>query len=268
MESKNRNVWIIVIAILVVACCGLAAMIGLGGWFVTRSLDLRDLSSFDVGGINRARIEQTFQVGAAPRLEIDNFAGAITVRPGTDGAVHVIATKKANSLSRLDRIQLTMSEQEDGLLIRSRITPTGANASVDLEITAPVDSRLAIATGAGAVDVRSITGPIDVRSGAGQVELRGARGPVGVDLGAGQIIYEGTPSGDCRFNTGAGEVLLRLPAELQMEVDLGTGVGGVYVDFAVDGVVRPREVKGVIGDGSQGSISAHTGVGAVTLRRQ
>jgi hypothetical protein len=268
MESKNRNVWIIIVAILVVACCGLAAMIGLGGWFFTRSLDLQDLGSFDTGGINRARIEQTFEVGDAPRLEIDNFAGAITVRQGADGVVQVTATKKANSRSRLDRIQVTMSEQEDGLLIRSRMTPMGGNASVDLEITAPADSRLAIVTGAGAVDVRSITGPIDVRSGAGQVELRGARGSVGVDLGAGQIIYEGTPSGDCRFNTGAGEVLLRLPADLNMEVDLGTGMGAVSVDFAVDGLVRPREVKGTIGDGSQGSISAHTGVGAVTLRRQ
>lgn len=268
MESKNRNVWIIIVAILVVACCGLAVMIGLGGWFFTRSLDLQDLSSLDVVGTNRERIEQTFEVGNAPRLEIDNFAGAITIRQGPDGVVQVIATKKSNSRSRLDRIQVTMSEQGDGVLIRSRMTPMGGNASVDLEVTAPADSRLAVATGAGTVDVRNITGPIDVKSGAGQVDLRGARGPVGVDLGAGQILYEGAPSGACRFNTGAGEVSLRLPADLNMEVDVSTGMGAVTVDFAVDGVVRPREVKGTIGEGSQGSITAHTGVGAVMLRRQ
>ncbi|HSR34640.1 MAG TPA: hypothetical protein VLY63_29065 [Anaerolineae bacterium] len=268
MESKNRNVWIIVVAVLVVACCGLACILAAGGWFAYQSFNFADLGPVTMGGTTRERIEQSFEVGDAPTLDIENFAGAVTVRSGPDGIIQVTATKKANSQSRLDRIQVNMSKQGDGVLIKSRMTPMGGNASVDLVITAPADSKLTVDTGAGAVIARDIAGPIGVNSGAGQVDLRGAQGPVQVSLGAGQIIYEGTPSGDCRFDTGAGEVSLRLPADLNMEVDLGTGMGAVSVDYDVDGLVRPREVRGIIGDGSQGSITAHTGVGAVTLRRK
>jgi hypothetical protein len=268
MESKNRNVWIIVVVILVVACCALAIMVAMAGWFVARSIDLQDLGSFDVGGMYRERVEERFEVGDEPTLDIENFAGSVTIQPGETGVIRVVAVKKANSRNRMDRVKVTMSERGDGVVIETRMSPPASNASVELEITAPADSRVQLQTGAGTVNVRGITGPIDVESGAGQVELRGARGPVAVDLGAGQIIYEGTPSGDCYFSTGAGEITLWLPADLDMEVDLSTGIGVVGVEFRVDGQVKPREVKGVIGDGSQGWINAHTGAGAITLKRQ
>ena len=265
METKNRNVGIIVVAILLVACCSLAALVSLIGVFAVRSLNL---DSVDLGALSGERLEQTFEVGAAPVLDIQNFAGSVNVRPGASGVVHIVAAKKAGTQRSLDRIKITVSEQGGGLLIRSRVSPPVSNASVELEITAPADTRLNVDTGAGAVDVRGITGPISVDSGAGQVDLRGARGPVVVDLGAGQIIYEGAPSGDCHFGTGAGEIVLRLPNDLNMEVDLSTGIGAVGVDYRVDGQVKPRQVRGVIGDGSQGTISAHTGAGAITLKRQ
>ena len=98
--------------------------------------------------------------------------------------------------------------------------------------------------------------------------MRGAVGPVRVDLGAGQITYEGAPSGDCRFQTGAGEIVLRLPDNPNVRIDVGTGLGSVDVDFDVDGHVSPRSVEGVIGDGRQGSIYAHTGVGSVSVKRR
>ena len=140
--------------------------------------------------------------------------------------------------------------------------------SAPSETTAPPGARLLLDTGAGTVDVRGISGPIDVNSGAGQVDLRGSRGPVSVDLGAGQITYEGALFGKNRFQTGAGEIRLRLPGDLNMEVDLSTGIGMVGVEFDVDGLVRARNVQGVIGDGSQGSISAHTGAGGVYLEQR
>lgn len=263
MESKNRNVWIVVAIVLVVACCcTLMAMLGLMIWVGAGTIDV---SPWDASGFQPDRIERTFEVGDAPTLNVDNFAGSITVRAGQDRAVHVLALKKAGSRSKLNRITVRMSEQGGDVVISAKVSPFTRNAHVELEIVAPADSKLVLDTGAGAIDVRDITGPIEVHSGAGQVELRGARGPVRVDLGAGQITYQGAPSGDCRFGTGAGEIRLWLPADLNMEVDLGTGIGAVEVGFAVDGTVRARQVKGVIGDGSQGMITAHTGAGRVTL---
>jgi DUF4097 and DUF4098 domain-containing protein YvlB len=213
-------------------------------------------------------VEQTFAVGDTPTLDVTNFAGSITVRAGEGNAVHVVAVKRIANQSRMDRIAIEMSEQEGDVVIRTRVAPRTDNASVALEITAPAGSKLLLDTGAGTIDVRDITGPIDVNSGAGQVDLRGGRGPVTVDLGAGQITYEGALSGKNRFQSGAGEIRLRLPADLNMEVDLSTGIGTVGVEFNVDGLVKVRKVQGVVGDGSQGSISAHTGAGGVFLEQR
>ena len=265
MDPKNRNVWIVVIAVLVVACCCvLAVAVGVAGWLTSRYVE----QPFDLGGLYRERIEETFEVGDVPSLDVTNFAGSVTIRPGEEGVVRVVATKKAPSRSRLERIEVSMTEKDGRVVIESEQPAPRSNVSVDLEITAPAGSRVDVDIGAGEVDVRDITGRIDVHNGAGTVDVRGARGVARVDVGAGQITYEGAPSGDCRFETGVGEVILRLPADLDVQVDLSTGIGAVDVDFHVDGRVAVRSVEGVIGDGSQGSIYAHTGAGSVSVRRR
>ena len=49
---------------------------------------------------------------------------------------------------------------------------------------------------------------------------------------------------------------------------VSTGMGGVDVRYDVAGTVSPRNVRGVVGDGSQGSIYAHTGAGSIEVKRQ
>ena len=93
-------------------------------------------------------------------------------------------------------------------------------------------------------------------------------GTARLDTGAGNIDYQGTPQGECRFETGAGNITLALPADLNVQVDLDTGAGNIDVDYAVDGQVTRTEVNGVIGDGSQGSIYAQTGVGNIDVVRR
>jgi hypothetical protein len=268
MGSKNRNVWIAVIVVLVIACCGVLALAGGAGvWLVGRYAE-SGARPFGLGGQYRERVEETLAVGDAPSLDIANFAGSITVRAGEEGEVRVVATKRASSQNRLDRIEFSASEANGQVVIETKKPFTTGNAYVELEITAPADSRLDLSTGAGEVDLRDIIGRLDIHSGAGTVDVRGARGTVRVNLGAGRITYQGVPSGDCRFQTGAGEIILRLPEDSSVRIDLGTGMGAVEVDFDVDGRVSQRSAEGVIGDGRQGSISARTGVGGVTLEPQ
>jgi DUF4097 and DUF4098 domain-containing protein YvlB len=268
MESKNRNVWIVVIAVLVIACCcALALAAGAVGWLTSRYADIEG-EPFDLGALQRERVEETFEVGDAPTLEITNFAGSVSIQPGEGNVIHVVATKKASSQSRLDRIEVNMSEANGRVMIKTRNSLSTGNASVELEITAPAGSRVSVDTGAGEVDVRGITGSLDIHSGAGTVGVRGAQGTTRVDLGAGQITYEGSPSGECRFQTGAGEIILRLPESPNVRIDVGTGLGAVDVDFDLNGQVSPRSANGVIGDGRQGTIYAHTGIGSVSVRRQ
>lgn len=269
MEPKNRNIWIIVaVVVLVIACCcTFVAAVGAFGWFTSRYADV-EVEPFDLDGLNVARIEETFEVSAVPTLDITNFAGTVTIRSGEGELVRIAATKKAPSVNKLDRIEVGMSEANDRVTIKTKKFFDKGNASVDLEITAPPGSRVKVNNGAGEVDVQGITGQIDIHSGAGEVSVHRAEGPVQVDLGAGQITYEGAPKGDCRFQSGAGEIVLKLPASPDVRIDLGTALGGVNVEFDVDGRVSARSAEGVIGDGRQGSIFARTGVGSVSVIRQ
>jgi hypothetical protein len=268
MESKNRNVWIIVVVVLILACCCvLAVAAGVGGWFASRRTQL-GAEPFVLDARYHERTEQTFEVGATPSLDVTNFAGAVTVRRGAGSTVQVVATKRASRQTNLSRIQVSISQSGGGVLVETRKSFTTGSGYVDLEITAPAGSSVSLDTGAGRVQVYDLTGSLDLHSGAGEIDVQGAAGPTRVDLGAGQIRYQGVPSGECRFQTGAGEIVLRLPAEPDVSIDAGTGLGAVSVDFDVAGSVSVRSVQGVIGTGSQGSIYAHTGVGAVSIRRQ
>ena len=124
------------------------------------------------------QVEETFQVGESPYLEIRNFAGTINIRPGEGNLIHVVATKRASGTSALDRISVSMSEQGDRVVVRTKKPNNLSNAHVDLEITAPPGTEIDADTGAGTIKLRDMTGSIRANSGAGTIEVTGAAGPV------------------------------------------------------------------------------------------
>lgn len=270
MESKNRNLWIIIAMILVVlCCCAVVVFAAAVGWFTAQpwfAAQPWDLGS--VGSYQQDRIEQTFNVSSAPNLEIDNFAGNVTVRAGESGVIRVVATKRAPRRSDLERIRVQMSEQDGGLVIKTERPSTLSNVTVNLEISTPVDTDLDVHSGAGNMSICCLSGDVSVDTGAGNIDTNDLTGWINTHSGAGNIDYQGAPQGDCRFEVGAGNIDLRLPADLSMEVDVETGVGNVDVGFPVDGQVTRRSVQGTIGNGDQGKIYAHTGAGNIDLIRR
>lgn len=268
MEQKNRNVWIgIAVLIVVCCCCAVVAAAAALGWFAVRVERAQtDLQIFEFGTRSRAQVEETFQVGEEPYLEIRNFAGSVSIRPGEDNVIRVVATKRASSTSALSRITVGMNEQSDRVVVQTKKPNNLSNANVDLEITAPPGTEIDLHTGAGTVELRDMTGSIRANSGAGTIEVTGAAGPVRLGTGAGSLQYQGTPAGHCSFESGAGDIRLRLPADPDVRVDLNIGLGTIDVGYDVDGSTSPRDVSGVIGDGSQASIYANTGLGIISVR--
>ena len=195
--------------------------------------------------------EKSFAVGDIATLRVDNFAGDVTIRGGWDGTIRVIATKRARLDSDLGRISVTMSQEGGGLTVESD-KPSGlSNVSVDLEIDVPTATRLEVNLGAGEVLIGDVVGETDVNSGAGNID------------------YQGRPQGDCRFDLGAGNIILRLPADVDVEVDL-KGIGQTQIDFPVSrsaNMVGGR-VSGTIGSGAEGTIHADVGTGNINVVRE
>jgi hypothetical protein len=128
-----------------------------------------------------------------------------------------------------------------------------------------VTGDLVVDSGSGAVSIQGIDGDIEAHTGSGSINAAGATGQVRLDTGSGNLDYEGVPQGECRFETGSGSIVLRLPSELDARVDLDTGSGRIAIDFPVQGQVGTREVQGIIGSGEEASIFAHTGTGNINV---
>ena len=279
MKSNNKAVWIFVLVVVpamaLMSCCLVAAAGAVGVPRIVRSIIPESVDwlpvRVDLPSVERTeRIEKTFAVGSAPKLTISNSAGSVTIRPGDGGTVRVVATKKARGTSNLNAIVVQMSGQASGVEITTShpTLSSMSDASIKLEITAPADSTIDLRTGAGSIDVRDVLGALQVEAGAGSIEIRGAAGPVSVTAGAGSIDYEGDPAGECIFDAGVGSIVLRVPADASLAVDLSAGLGGAHCDLPVSGTVARRSVHGTIGTGSEGSITASAGVGSVDLVRR
>jgi hypothetical protein len=220
--------------------------------------DIRvDISKRDGGLLIRTRkpphldnVSVGFDITVPPgtRLDASTGAGSVDVR-GLKG--EALVHTGAGSVYAQD-------------LVGDADLSSGAGSLVIGSVT----GELKASTGSGSVQIDAVDGEVEAQSGSGSMTVRGARGAIRLDTGSGSISYEGQPQGDCRFETGSGSITLRLPGDLDMAVDLGTGSGTVEVEYPVDGKVTKKEVRGTVGDGSQGSIYAHTGTGSVDFLRR
>jgi hypothetical protein len=287
MESKNRGVWIIVAAIVVLACCGLLACSAAGvGLLVLPPLDrFSDRQSVVVteGDMQTQRISKSFEIGSSPTLRIDSFGGGVTVRGDEVETIQAVATRKARRRSDLDRLEVTMTERDGGLEIETRNPSRAPNVSVLLEIRVPAATHLEVDLGAGSVVVEGLTGGVQVdnaagaivlkevsggiraRTAAGYASARGAKGPVTLESAAGVVDYQGVPKGDCHFGTAAGSISLDLPADADVAVDLRAKIGAVDAACDVEGTTTGRRVEGTIGSGAQGTVTARATVGDIDM---
>jgi len=178
------------------------------------------------------RSDSSFAVADSSVLEINDFAGNVTVAPGNPGVIHIVAEKWASRRADLDEIQVEMTELPNGVRVGAT-NPSGlSRVSVDVEAATPTDTRPIIQTAAG------------------------------------NIAYEGQGEGECSFATAAGSITLKLPADVNVEVHLSVGAGTIEVGFPVVGQVGEHAVDGTIGTGADGRIVAHVGSGKIVVISQ
>ena len=201
-------------------------------------------------------------------------------------------------------------EERDGIHIGSFQSP-----SVSLIVTAPrkvsVDARTSdgsisaedlagaveLSTGDGSVRTRRIEGSLRVRTGDGSISVTDAAGRVEADSGDGSVELAGrfdvmdvrTGDGSVRLdvldgsalksdwsvNTGDGSITLRLPANLDADLDAHTGDGGVHADGVLVQAERDPEnrdrkdtdsLRAQLGKGGR-TLRLRSGDGSITISR-
>ena len=214
---------------------------------ITRTPDGLAIKAEKPPGVGNASVQFEITAPADTRLDGRTGSGSIRVE-GLRGAVK--AWSGSGSLVVAGALGGVDAHTGSGSI---EVRGVGGGTSID--------------SGSGSLQIYGADGELEAQTGSGSIEVREASGPVRMDSCSGGIDYEGSPQGDCRFETGSGSITLHLPAGLDMAVDFHTGSGRIEVAHETAGHVTASkgQLTGVIGSGEEGSIWAHTGSGNIHI---
>lgn len=127
--------------------------------------------------------------------------------------------------------------------------------------------RVEAATGGGSIAVEGRAGDLLLETRAGTVDVSGAKGAVRAKSGGGSVSVEGDLSGECRAESSAGSVKVRIPASASLVVEGGTQAGSVETDLplSVEGKYAAKTLRGTLGDGKGGTLTVRSGAGSVSV---
>lgn len=127
-------------------------------------------------------------------------------------------------------------------------------------------------TGDGYIEGSGFEGSLNADSGDGRINVRGRFDALTLRTGDGSIDATADAgsavSSDWSVHTGDGNIRLRLPQNINAELDAHTGDGRIRLDIpvTVSGSHERTRIRGKIGVGG-GLIQVNTGDGSVTLER-
>lgn len=281
----NRTLWIVlaIAALLALLCCCLA----IASWGLMRNALGQFNANFDLdnpvsGPAATYEFEDVQSVAGGSRMTVDLPFGDVRIESGNAGQVAI-------------RGQVTLPAADDQAQLRQRLTPTivaaegdvvtvrndwqdqfvpnAGRAKLEVTIFVPPTSALTVEMGAGRLVIEGTEGDLVVNVGAGDIQLRNktVSQALRVQTGAGRIVFEGalTPNAAYNLLTGAGEVLVSLPAGSEFRLNASSGLGAVECDFELNGggSQKGRALQGEVGANPTATLDLQSSVGQVVIRR-
>lgn len=155
--------------------------------------------------------------------------------------------------------------QEDDLIsiVSPRRSGFSREPEVDVVVTLPVDSELAIRTGSADIAVDGPVGATRVKTGSGDIRIELLGGPSDLESGSGDV-HVGTASAQLRIKSGSGDIRLDHTDDAT-SVSTGSGdtmVGEAFGALAVKSGSGDLEIRE-----SHSDVAFATGSGDVQLAR-
>ena len=183
------------------------------------------------------------------------------------GSLQVIATETSESrveISGRDADQVQVDQSGDQLSVIAPKLRTGflsGDSRLDVVVTVPMHSDLAVKTGSADVTVQGAVGTAMLKSGSGDVQAEILAGPAVVETGSGDIrVVEA--GGELRIKSGSGDVSV---AHASSSVAVSTGSG----DVELGTTEGPTVVKTGSGDlkvvEAQSDVALTTGSGDLVI---
>lgn len=237
--------------------------------------------------------QRTYRLGAGGRINIRNISGQVIVT-GYDGETITVSGFKEGR--DRDLVEVEDASTANYVNIRARYPEDcRCQASIRFQVQVPrsvnydfdsitsvsgevevvgVTGTLRAQSISGGVVVRDVSGSVNASSTSGGVRVREVAGPVSAQSISGGVEVEITRlegSHRMEFSSTSGSVNVRVPGNLDAEVEMSTLSGTISTDFPIQlqaGEFNPRKsLRGRIGNGT-GNLRLSSISGSVSLKRQ
>lgn len=180
-------------------------------------------------------IEHTLTVADTPTVEIDSFAGSVSVVQGGPNEVQVHAERHALTERDLEAIAVTAVEERGRVRVAcTKTVGRPLRSWVRLTVTVPAGTETRIDTKGGSVEVDGIEAPVRATTAGGSIRITRAAGATAAHAAGGSIRIE-DHNGSVIARTAGGSI--RLNGVLEPDVDAETVGGSIKIE-GVDGRVR------------------------------
>lgn len=240
----------------------------------------------------RFPFERTFDVNGASTLDVSTIRGKIDVIAGDPGRIVIDGTATVrvnwnvppNAVDLAKQVATNPPIQRDGQTIKLRppSDPEFQRAvTVAYQVKVPPNTQVVTSSDSGETTVRSVTGPVSVRTQSGAIELAQLGVKTEVTTGSGSVTVDGAAGplsvttsssafsghsldGHVRVRTNSGSVDAELSGE--GDVDVETGSSAIRVQGARGAVTTSSQSGHVTISGSPGRPwSAYSGSGALEI---
>ena len=191
-------------------------------------------------------VEKTFPVTPGGTLQVETQGGDITVRPGADDRVRVVARQliraksEAEADALLQKLELRLEQEGNDIVSTAKyagkqrfiISGFWPPVQVSFEVTVPVRFLVNAVTSGGDITVGDLTGEVKARTSGGDVEIGRIDGPVQVTTSGGDIGLRAA-TGPAVLNTSGGDIEVGRAGGM---AKLTTSGGDIEIDDAAGGL--------------------------------
>src|SRR5271157_662612 len=235
---------------------------------------------------------KTYTVTGKPELRVDTNDGNVSVTTWDRDKIEATVSTEG---WRIGPDDVRIRESQSGASVDLDVhVPNrwgiGGHRRVSIELKVPREDSVDIHTGDGSISLEDVKGDLRLHSGDGRIEGTGLDGRLEAKSGDGNIRVRGRfdvvrlETGDGQINaeagsgskmasdwsarSGDGSINLRVPGDLNAQLDLHTGDGHITLDFpvTVSGSVSRSTIRGQLNGGGP-TLTVHTGDGSIRLEK-
>jgi len=231
---------------------------------------------FAVSSVSAQDFHKSYELGAGGRIRVGNISGDVIVT-GYDGSAVVITGTKEGRDKDIVQVEDLSTPGSIDVKVRYPRDCHNCDASIKFEVKVPRSISYEfdkISSVSGEVEISNVTGNLRASSVSGTVKIREASGSVNASSVSGEVDVEirqlaGTEN--MKFSSVSGSVDVKLPGNLDADVQMSTMSGDLKTDFPIEIKKRGeyevgRRASGRLGSGSR-SLHLSSVSGSISLTR-